>query len=438
MTSTEFIESVNAKYFAGELSPLQIALLQDLDPNNTEAVEFVEHAMARMKRIEVSAKDSAALLFWEMASIWPNILPGAWQGIVPPITFSNRHILLEYYMEKNQWCPLTPGSQVLDMGCGFPPLTAIDLAKRFPEVTIIGADLSFGKYTLSDPDDNYACILADETIKYLQPASGKTNQWRRIFEDLNAARHQFAEKFLELKRDLPEKEKENDFEEVLRDGWSLVRNPMRKYARQNLSFIEKAIGDDVFSTSLDMIRCMNVLLYFDPAFRIRALDWASRHLKEGGLFFCGLNWSESINSRISVYQKEQGIMQLKEFSFATENIRPMEGVPYFSFRDDDFDQEQLLQHVDMIRKDKPFMDKLNPGFDTILSQNAVCGRDEAGYLGFPDPAFSPQQLLINMSRSCAQLSQQFAEKAVAVLKELGKKAWVNEIGFISVGIAEEG
>ena len=95
--------------------------------------------------MNVSAKDCAAFIIWEMASIWPKILPGAWAGIVPPITFSNRHVLLEDYMEKNQWCPLKQGNQVLDMGCGFPPLTAIDLAKRFPKVNIIGADRSFGK-----------------------------------------------------------------------------------------------------------------------------------------------------------------------------------------------------------------------------------------------------------------------------------------------------
>ena len=42
MTSEAFIESVNEKYFQGELSPTQIKFLGELDTNNTEAVDFVE------------------------------------------------------------------------------------------------------------------------------------------------------------------------------------------------------------------------------------------------------------------------------------------------------------------------------------------------------------------------------------------------------------
>jgi len=438
MADIAFIESMNDTYFHGELSESQINFLKDLDMDNAEAVGFVEGAMARMKRILISARDCTEFIFWEMASIWPKILPGAWSGIVPPITFSNRHVLLENYMEKNRWKPLNTGSQVLDIGCGFPPLTAVDLSKRFSEVNVIGADVSFGKYTVTDSDGNYACISNEGDIKYLQPVSGRVDQWNRLFENLEATRLEFLRQFIELKDGLPEQEKQSGYEEFQRDGWSIVRNPLRKYGSGNLSFVEKGIGDDGFPNNLDLIRCMNVLLYFDPAFREHTLEWACRHLKAGGLFVCGMNWSESINCRFSVYRKEGDTMILKEFSFSVENIRPLEGVSYFSFRDDDFEQEQMLEHILLIRQHGSFMEKFNSGFDELLKQNAVCTRNETGYLGFINATIAPHQLLANMSNTCFQLSGLFAEEAVALLRGLGREAWVNEIGFISVLIPDQG
>ncbi len=210
MTKSGFIDSINHKYFDGKLSKAQMTRLQDLDPKNTEAKNFMEGAMARIQRMGVSAKDIGELIFWEMASIWPKILPGAWSGIVPPITFPNRHVLLEDYMEKNQWKPLTVGSKVVDLGCGFPPLTAVDLARKFPHIQITGADPSFGKFTVTDSRGNYACILENGQINYLQPTTGSQAAWNDIFENLDDTKMRFADKFNELKKNLPDAEENRE------------------------------------------------------------------------------------------------------------------------------------------------------------------------------------------------------------------------------------
>jgi len=41
-------------------------------------------------------------------------------------------------------------------------------------------------------------------------------------------------------------------------------------------------------------------------------------------------------------------------------------------------------------------------------------------------------MLSVMRNSCSSISQRFAAKAAKVLRGLGKNAWVNEIGFVSV------
>jgi SAM-dependent methyltransferase len=433
MANREYLDYLNQNYFDGQLSESQLSILGKLDTDNKEGVEFIEKVFARIKRIGISAKDTPELLIWELATVVPKLLPGTWGGIVPPITFPQRHVLVEEFMRINHYRPLIAGSRVLDMGCGFPPFTAIDLAARYPDVQITGADPSFGKYTVTDKDGNYACILEDGSLKYLQPSSISSSQWSEVFYDLPATVKKFLDIFHELVVHLPEQESPGSHDEYSSGGNTIVRNPLRKYKSHNLDFVQKGIGDEIIPGDFDMIRCMNVLLYFDPAFRDEALKWAVRQLKEGGLFICGLNYAQSINSRITVYQKEGGMMTLREFSFSIENIRPMQMVTYFSFRDDDFEQEKLLKHVAIIREDKAFMSAYNEEADMLQKNYGISLRDANGYLVFFTRDIQMNELLLNMQRTGRELSQKLGQSAVEVLKRHGTRARVNEIGFISVG-----
>ena len=319
------------------------------------------------------------------------------------------------------------------MGCGFPPYTAIDLARRFPKVDFIGADPSFGKYTITDQEGNYACINEDGSLKYLQQGNVSNSQWTDVFKNLEVTKQWFSEMFLRLEKQLPDQESKESFEEFQGGGQTIVRNPLRKFTSANLHFVQQGIGSDVFPKDLDMIRCMNVLLYFDPAFRKNALSWASRHLKEEGLFICGLNYAESLNCRFSVYQKQDGIMRFREFALSIENIRPMQIVPYFAFRNEDFEQDQLMEHVALIRRNADFMKIFNSTFDKLLELHGVCKRKMDGCLGMSDTSLPRGVIQLNMVKACRPLAMEHACAAVKVLKDNGRKAWVNEIGFIAVG-----
>ncbi len=432
MANDDYIDRINRQYFDGLLSAMQRSHLARLDTENQEAVDFAENVFARMKRINISAKDSHELIFWEIATIIPKILPGTWRGVVPPITFQDRHVLVEEFMKINHYHPVVAGSQILDMGCGFPPFTAIDLSLKFPEASITASDPSFGKYTVTDSHGNYAVIMQDGSIKYLQPSTNSSSSWNDIFDDLPATIKRFTEMFQSLAKQLPEQESPDNYEEYTANGNTIVRNPLRKYASHNLGFVQKAIGDDSFPPDYDIIRCMNVLLYFDPVFRANTLDWAARHLREGGLFICGLNWAQSVNCRLSIYQKENGEMKLREFCFSIENLRPMEIVSYFSFRNDDFDQENLLTYSALIRKDDGLMKSFNDGMDELLKLYGLGMRDVNGYLVFAIP-LQMTEFQINLQKTGRELSNKYAPAVVEILKQHGREAWVNEIGFISIG-----
>ena len=135
----------NAEYFAGELPPHKLALLEDLGNFDQSAIDFIESVLRRVHSIGLGADDFAELLGWELGFLLPRVLPTQWGGMVPPITVAKRHEKLDEYLSRNPWHELVPGSKILDIGCGFPPLTAVDLARRFPDCEVLGADPQFGR-----------------------------------------------------------------------------------------------------------------------------------------------------------------------------------------------------------------------------------------------------------------------------------------------------
>ena len=56
-----------------------------------------------------------------------------------------------------------------------------------------------------------------------------------------------------------------------------------------------------------------------------------------------------------------------------------------------------------------------------------------GYFGMSDTSLPRGVLQLNMVKACRPLAKEHAGAAVKVLKDNGRKAWVNEIGFIAVG-----
>nr|ARU08092.1 hypothetical protein [uncultured bacterium] len=80
------------------------------------------------------------------------------------------------------------------------------------------------------------------------------------------------------------------------DGGELIRNPVRHYESGNLELVGGGIGEFTVDGGVDVIRCMNVFMYFDHPFREKALSWATTMLRPGGLLLCG-NWIDSAEER---------------------------------------------------------------------------------------------------------------------------------------------
>jgi hypothetical protein len=153
-----FLQKINKTYFNYELSSDVLKLLAPMDDERAEVHQWLERMARYMHGQGIGARDFSEASAWVISTFVPKLLPGAWNGVVPPITLKGRHKKLDHYLANNPWKTLGAGGDFLDLGCGFPPETSMDTAATFPEVEVLGADPSFGRYLIKDADNNYACF----------------------------------------------------------------------------------------------------------------------------------------------------------------------------------------------------------------------------------------------------------------------------------------
>jgi len=383
-----------------------------------------------MKAQRFDGKDLNENMAWVLGGLLAKILPGAWGGAIPPITLEGRHAGVDDYLEQNRWRPLMAGDRFLDLGCGFPPMTTMDSAKRFPDVHLTGADPSFGRYLVKDPNGDYACFGPDADLIYFQCGSNEEDRWNALFSDPEATRDRFTKRLLEVRDSLPGDE--STFGSVDHHWFEIIENPVLEFASSNLRFEQRGVGSDGLG-KYEVARCFNVLCYFDRDFRHQALAWLGGVLEEGGLFLTGMNWSRSRNARYATYRVEGGVLVPKEFAFSVENIRPVEIVTWFALHDDDFETATLAELIGTIRADDGFRADFDARMDEVLAGTGYTARLENGYLGGADEDDDPLSFdTISETVGVAMEADGYAQRAADVLTAAGYEAWVNCVGHVAV------
>jgi hypothetical protein len=425
-----FVQDLNERHFDGKLSADVMLLLEPINDERDDVKVFVERVLRLASLQRIAATDFSEFLAWILVNIVPQMLPGGWGGLVPPITVQGRHAALDEYAAANPWRALVDGDRFLDLGCGFPPLTAIDSAKRFPNVSFTAADPSFGRYIVREPNDDYASFNAEAKLLYWQAGSPEAGRWEALYADPQATEARLVGHLSAALEELPEDRAAHG--SVERNGVTVTQNPVADFERDNLSFVEQGIGSDGLQ-GFQTVRCMNVLIYFDRPFRDAALEWLADVLVDGGLFFVGMNWTKSRAARYTVYQSEGGVLVAKEFAFSIENIRSVHLVPWYILHDDDYDSAALTELIRTLRDDDDFRTRYDTRLDELLAEIGFCARRDNGYLGgMPDDA-DPALFETATDTIGSGLERDgFPEDAVAVLKRAGYDAWVNSVGHIAV------
>jgi hypothetical protein len=425
-----YTDALNQEYFNGRLSEACLAFLRQA-PEGALAKDFVQRTFRWMKIARFSEKDFTARIAWLLGTV-PRIFfqPDGRTRPIPQYTETGRHGRINDYLATSPWLDRTGPKRVLDLGCGFPPLTSVEMAKRFPEWSIIGADPSLGHYLVYDKSGDYATFDEAGRLRYFQPAESNFTHWDELFQDPEATARRFEDLLNSLLTLIPASDRKRHVE-VQQNGARLIQNMLAQYERSNLRFERGGIGQ-VGIRDVNVIRCFNVLTFFDRAFRASALQWTASELPEQGVFICGQNLKRSALLRYVVYRKEGEEMVPKEFAFSLDHLRPLYLLPWISMHDDNYESNFLAEVIGTIRADDLFTASFDGYLDRLLYERAGLQRDSNGYLQDSSEGLSWETFIALHSAIEEEVDKAgFPQRAADILTRAGHRAWVNSVGHVA-------
>lgn len=415
-----FVKELNNQFFNGELSKQFTEKLEQLPVDRPDVFAFIKRMFAFIKSSGLPAKDLSLQQADIIGTLLARILPGAWDGRVPPITVQGRHAVIDQYIKTNHWMS-SGGKTLLDIGCGFPPFTTIEAADYLSDWMVTGADPSLPAYLIYDAEGHYATLDENKSTVYFQPAMPSVDNWNKLLNDSPATKKRFEDLLEAL---------------LINPGNSefprLEPDPIKNYETERLSFIKGGIGQ-VEIEPKDVIRCFNVLYYFDHNFLENALKWFGENTKEGGIVLIGGDWAASTECYYHVYKKEGGQLADREFAFSIDCICPFGIVTWYTLHDDNHQKDELVRYIKIIREDNAFMNDFYAFHDTQRATYKLCPRDNDGYYSVADAEILPQDLWTLASKMLLELNAAgFNKRAAEVLNRAGLKARVNEVGHIAI------
>src|ERR1051325_6273066 len=140
MSDLGFVDRMNREYFDGNLPSRFLQGLMELPTQRQDVQAFIDRMFRFMNRATMSARDLSGLQGEVLGSLLARILPGAWEGRVPPVTVKGRHRKIDSLIQDNYLGRKASGS-MLDLGCGFPPETTCSTSRsirRTPRILVTG------------------------------------------------------------------------------------------------------------------------------------------------------------------------------------------------------------------------------------------------------------------------------------------------------------
>ncbi len=359
----------------GARLPEDLATSVDLKELPPDTRAFIERMLALMRRAGYGvAQFNLALIRWLSVTI-PTMLPRAWGGRIPPITLPGRHQKLDAYVAGAFRPPFEKTPVYVDIGCGFPPVTTADTARALPDWQVFGVDRSFADYVLYDKAGHYACFDQTGEFEYFQASMDPSG--RALYEDPAGTRRHFESLFGELCPLLPESDSKVS-QSIAKGGCKLIHHHIRDFETGNLTLVK----EDLMQLDLPpatVIRCMNILIYFDSRSREKMLGHAGKLLADEGLLIAGTN-GYGIQTRYAVYRKNNDGLHPCEFAFSLDNLGHIVFMPWFSIFENDPEAMLLAELIGTIRGDDQFWPSFSGRVDELLQSQEICSRGPEGFL----------------------------------------------------------
>jgi hypothetical protein len=427
LTQTRSLDLLVEQFWGARLPP-QITAGIDFPTLPHDIQAFIMRMLPLMKRAGCGPNAFTTSLVRWLSGTVPSLFPSRWDRQIPPITFPNRHQKLDAYVGLHNWSRPKDTPVFIDLGCGFPPVTTADTASYLPNWQIFGVDRAFAEYVLYDRDGNYACFGPNGEFQYFQAMM--TASGRAMYADSETTRKRFNALFSDLFPLLPDLDDRMQAA-VEHRGNRLIYNHIRDFESDNLVFIKSDL-ETLSIRSASVVRCMNLLIYFDPAMRKKLLLQASEHLEHDGILIAGTN-GPGIQARYAVYHKDKMGLVLNEFAFSLDNLGPIVFMPWVTIHDNDPEAMLLADILGILRRERTFWPGFSRRVDDLLQHYGICQRGEDGFLQFPEKEMTPSEYFKQNARIWGQIEQEgFHDRAVDALKRAGYTAWKNPVGDVAI------
>ncbi|MDM8535169.1 hypothetical protein QUF70_00275 [Desulfobacterales bacterium HSG17] len=397
-----------------------------------DAQNYILRLLVLMKRSKYSAAQFNPILLQWLSFRIPNMLPRAWGGHIPPITFPLRHKKLDDYVEQLNWTTGEEQFVFVDIGCGFPPVTTAETAQRFPDWQIIGVDQSFADYVLYNKDGHYACFDQKGEFQYFQMLPGATGS--AALPDPVKIRNLFEQLFSDLFPLLKDSNSQNRMSEsgtVEKHGNRLIHNHICNFETGNLRFF-KSETLNLKIPPAKVCRIMNMLMYFKPEIRKNILYQARKLLCDDGIIITGTN-GFTTQSRHVFYQKKSDGLFPTQFAFSLDNLGHLAIMPWFTIQKNDPEAMLLAKCSGIIRSNRSFWTTFSKRLDSLLMDHDICWREKDGYLHFPQDMMPINKYISTVAIIWQKMQEEgFTDSAVNILVQNGFDAWKNSVGDIAV------
>jgi hypothetical protein len=426
MTVATFVGDLNRRYFGGTLSTATLERLEQL-PNREDARAFLERATGLMQRAGMPAQDFSPFQAEMFASIASRLLPGCWGGRVPPITLAGRHVRIDQLVRHLSG----DRGRLLDIACGFPPLTTIDSSSALRNWDVVGVDRSLPEYFVHDERGNYCVYDLDGKALYFQPLIPTRDSWEALLGDAESSARRFEALLVELLR------RRGDGGEASRNvehnGCTLSVHPVHDYESPNLRFLRSDL-ESLETEVADVVRCFNMLMYFDERFRQLAMARFATLLRDGGRLVCGTDWAWTTEARYSTYVKRDAGMVPVEFAFSLDNLTPVGVASFYTLHADEREANLLATLCGTLRADADFSATFADVNDRLRAKHGLCPRLPDGYFSDSLPMDNPAAMWLVAGDYSVELGDALANEACRVLERAGHDAHVNAIGHVAVAI----
>jgi SAM-dependent methyltransferase len=426
MVVSTFVQDLNRRRFGDRLGAATLERLEAL-PDREDARAFVERAAALMQRAKMPAEDFSAFQAEMFASIAAHLLPGCWGGRVPPITLTGRHARIDQLVRKLHG----DSGRLLDIACGFPPLTTIDTNSALRQWDVVGVDRSLPEYFVHDQHGNYCVYNERGEALYFQPLIPTTENWEALLGDAESS----ARRFEALLRELIQ-QRGGGADAPLNldhDGCTLSVHPVHDYESPNLRFIRSDL-ESLVTEPADVVRCFNMLMYFDGKFRERAMRRFADLLRDGGRLVCGTDWAWTTEARYSTYIKRDGAMVPMEFAFSLDNLTPIGVATWYTLHADEPEANRLAGLCATLRADADFSSSFADVNNRLRAIHGLCPRQPDGYFSASLPMENSAAIWIIAGDYSVELGEALSEQASRVLARAGHDARVNEVGHVAVAM----